>query len=194
MQLYLASTSPRRQELLRQVGFEFTVLAVDVPEVQLPNELPAAYSQRVAQEKATAGFAALGQPEGVVVLGADTEVVLDDEVFGKPQNAAHAAQMLQKLSGKTHATLTSVCAISASQQQVLLQTSKVRFKSLSAQEIDHYVASGESVGRAGAYAIQGLAASFISHLEGSYSGVMGLPVFETTNLLASFGVLPKQLG
>ncbi len=192
MQLYLASASPRRQELLRQVGFDFTVLSVDVPEIRLVDESPAAYSQRVAHEKALAGFVALGRPEGVVVLGADTEVVLADEVFGKPADAAHASQMLHKLSGQTHETLTSVCVMSAANQKVLLQTSKVHFKALSSEEIVRYVASGEPMGRAGAYAIQGLAASFISHLEGSYSGVMGLPVFETTALLASFGVLPKH--
>jgi septum formation protein len=190
--LYLASASPRRAALLTQLGLAFTVLNADVPEVLGVHESPEQYSQRVALAKARAGFTQLKATaelqSSAVVLGADTEVVLDGRVFGKPVDAADAAAMLRSLSGRAHQVLSSVALVSARTEERILQTSKVHFKVLSEAEIACYLESGEAVGKAGAYAIQGLAGAFVSHLEGSFSGVMGLPVFETAVLLRRFGV------
>jgi len=129
---------------------------------------------------------------GAVVLGADTEVVLGDEVFGKPADAAHAADMLRRLSGRTHQAISAVWCISAGREERALSVSDVVFAPLSEQEISTYVATGEPIGRAGAYAIQGRAAAFISRLSGSYSGVMGLPLFETVELLRRSGIEAAQ--
>jgi septum formation protein len=190
--LYLASASPRRAALLTQLGLNFKVLSADVPEVLGSHESPAQYSQRVALAKAQAGFTFLrASPElqlEAVVLGADTEVVLAGRVFGKPVDFADAAEMLRSLSGKSHDVLSSVALISAHQQTVVLQQSKVHFKALNDADIARYLESGEAMGKAGAYAIQGLAGAFVSHLEGSYTGVMGLPVFETAALLRRYGI------
>lgn len=190
--LYLASASPRRAALLTQLGLAFTVLTADVPEVLSADESPEQYSQRVALAKARAGFAQLqGNRElqsAAIVLGADTEVVLDGRVFGKPVDLADAAAMLRSLSGRTHQVLSSVALISALTEERILQTSTVHFKALSEAEITRYIESGEAMGKAGAYAIQGLAGAFVSHLEGSFTGVMGLPVFETAALLRRFGI------
>jgi septum formation protein len=192
IKLYLASASPRRQELLIQLGFAFEKLVLDVPEIRGEDESPEHYGQRVALLKAQAGFAHLGQPVGVVVLGADTEVVLDGVVFGKPQDAEHARAMLQQLSGRTHAVMSAVAAVRSGLSESLLQVSNVQFKPLSADEMSDYIASGEPFGKAGGYAIQGRAAAFIASLQGSYSGVMGLPLFETTALLARFDMQPNS--
>ncbi len=190
--LYLASASPRRAALLNQLGLAFTVLNADVPEVLGAHESPEQYSQRVALAKARAGFTQLKATaelqSSAVVLGADTEVVLDGRVFGKPVDAADAAAMLRSLSGRAHQVLSSVALVSAHTEERILQTSTVHFKALSEAEIARYLESGEAMGKAGAYAIQGLAGAFVSHLEGSFSGVMGLPVFETAALLRRFGV------
>ncbi|HEX7369899.1 MAG TPA: Maf family protein, partial [Rhodanobacteraceae bacterium] len=151
---------------------------------------PAAYVERVARAKATAGLDLIASrdPEAVV-LGADTEVVLADRVFGKPRDADDAAAMLRGLSGRTHTVISVVCCATASTQQVAVCESAVTFAALDDAAIARYVATGEPFGKAGAYAIQGQAASFIAHLEGSYSGVMGLPLFETARLLRDAGVL-----
>lgn len=186
--LYLASASPRRLELLRLAGFVPEVLNVDVPEVRAADETPEQYGQRVACAKAEAGFRRVSSIDGAVVLGSDTEVILDGRVFGKPENAVAAAEMLSTLSGRSHQVITAVTAFAKHGPQSFLHTSTVRFKALSIQEINAYIATGEPFGKAGAYAIQGVAATFIDDLQGSYSSVMGLPVFETNALLNQLGV------
>jgi septum formation protein len=186
--LHLASQSPRRRQLLEQIGVEFGVLEVEVPEVRAAGEPALDYVSRVAREKAGAGLLAIGAVRDAVVLGADTEVVLGDEVFGKPADATDAAAMLRRLSGRTHQAITVVWLVSAAREAHVVCASDVTFAPLDEARIAAYVASGEPLGRAGAYAIQGRAASFIARLEGSYSGVMGLPLFETTTLLRDFGI------
>jgi septum formation protein len=196
--LYLASRSARRQELLRQLGIGFELLRLreasgrqrDVIEVANDGEPPLHYVERIARTKATvAGQQMLrrGLPPRPV-LGADTEVVLDGAIYGKPRNAADAARMLGQLSGRTHQVFTAVAV--SNEQEVIAEiaTSSVSFRELTREEIDRYVATGESVDKAGAYAIQGRAAGFVSRLEGSYTGVMGLPLFETAGILARIGV------
>lgn len=186
--LHLASQSPRRRELLARLGVDFGIVDVDVPEVRVPGEPPEDYVRRVAREKAGAGLLEMVAVPGALVLGADTEVVLDDEVFGKPRDAADAAAMLRKLSGRTHEVLSVVVAVSAGRESQRVSRSRVTFASLPDEDIAAYVASGEPMGRAGAYAIQGGAERFVSRLDGSYSGVMGLPLHETAALLREFGI------
>lgn len=185
--LYLASRSPRRAELLRQIGLDFSVLEVEVEERWGPGESPEGYVGRVARDKARAGLYALSGQSGSVVIGADTEVVLDGEVFGKPVSQASATDMLCRLSGRSHRVLSGVCCVSGQRIESALCESIVTFMDLTEEDITAYVASGESSGKAGAYAIQGRAAVFIRHLSGSYSGVMGLPLFETAQLLGRHG-------
>ena len=187
--LHLASQSPRRRQLLEQLGVDFTVLDVDVPEQRASAESPQEYVSRVAHAKARVGLSALGHAEEAWVLGADTEVVLDDEVFGKPRDADDAAAMLRRLSGHTHAVISVVWLIGKNHEQSETSISQVRFDTLDEATIATYVATGEPFGKAGAYAIQGRGATLIAHLEGSYSGVMGLPVFETARLLRSVKVM-----
>ncbi|MFY2765287.1 Maf family protein [Arenimonas sp. MALMAid1274] len=187
--LYLASQSPRRRELLTQLGMQFGLLDVDVPEQRLPGEPPEAYVSRVAREKAGAGLLAVVGTPGAVVLGADTEVVLDDVVFGKPADAAEAARMLGLLSGRTHRVVSTVWLVDAGRELHATSLTDVRFETLTPARIDAYLATGECFGKAGAYAIQGRAAAFVSHLSGSHSGVMGLPLHETAELLRGFGLL-----
>ncbi|MEO8998062.1 MAG: Maf family protein [Rhodanobacter sp.] len=189
--LHLASQSPRRRQLLEQIGVDFAVLDVEVSEQRAPDELPQAYVSRVARDKARAGLASLGNRRDAVVLGADTEVVLDDEVFGKPQDAQDAAGMLYRLSGRTHAVISVVWLVSAGREQSVECVSYVRFAVLDEPTIAAYVATGEPFGKAGAYAIQGRGAMLVEHLQGSYSGVMGLPVFETAYLLRGFTIASK---
>jgi septum formation protein len=186
--LYLASQSPRRRELLAQLGLDFGLLEVDVPEVRVAGEPPEDYVRRVAREKAGAGLLKVVTIPAALVIGADTEVVLDDEVFGKPADAGEAVQMLRRLSGRSHRVISSVVVLSGSREAQATSLSEVRFAPLSDQEIADYVASGEWFGKAGGYAIQGQAAGFVPHLAGSYSSVMGLPLFETRQLLRGFGV------
>jgi septum formation protein len=186
--LYLASKSPRRAQLLEQIGLRPGLLDVDVPERRAPGEPPADYVRRVAREKAGAGLLQLAAVPGAVVVGADTEVVLDDEVFGKPADDADAAAMLQRLSGRSHQVLSAVYVMNAARELHALQVSEVRFAALSEADIADYVATGEPRGKAGGYAIQGRAAAFVAHLAGSHSGVMGLPLHETARLLDAFGV------
>lgn len=186
--LHLASKSPRRVQLLEQMGLTFGVLDIDVPEVRAAGEPAADYVRRVAREKAGAGLLkVLGSPEAVV-LAADTEVVLDDHVFGKPADAADAAAMLRRLSGRTHQVLSAVCCISGGRELQAMNVSEVTIAELDDTAIAAYIATGEPFGKAGAYAIQGRAGAFIEHLSGSHTGVMGLPVFETMRLLAAFGI------
>jgi septum formation protein len=187
--LHLASQSPRRRELLARLGLAFGVLDIDVVEHRQATELPEDYVRRVAREKAGAGLLQVMQVQDALVIGADTEVVLDDEVFGKPRDAIDAAAMLRRLSGRTHRVLSAVSVVSAGRELQALSESEVTFAELDDATIDGYVASGEPDGKAGAYAIQGLAQAFIPRLSGSYSGVMGLPLFETAQLLRGFGAL-----
>jgi septum formation protein len=184
--LYLASKSPRRLQLLQQIGLQPALLDVEVPECRAPGEAPADYVCRVAREKAGAGLRVASAQ--AVVLGADTEVVLDDEVFGKPDGEDAAVAMLQRLSGRVHQVLSAVCVVGEGRMREVLQTSEVRFAVLDDALIKDYLSCGEWQGKAGAYAIQGRAGAFISHLSGSFSGVMGLPVHETAHLLAAFGI------
>lgn len=188
--LHLASQSPRRRELLARLGVPFGVLDVDVPEQRADGEPPEDYVRRVAREKAGAGLLEVVSVPGALVLGGDTEVVLGDEVFGKPRDADDAAAMLRRLSGRTHRVLSAVCVVSAGREAQAVSASNVTFAELSDADIARYVASGEPMGRAGAYAIQGQAEAFTTRLEGSYSGVMGLPLHETAGLLRQFGMLP----
>src|SRR5690606_9308723 len=185
--LHLASQSPRRRELLARLGVAFGTIDIDIPEVRQPGEPASDYVCRVAREKAGAGLLAVVGVPGAVVLGADTEVVLDDRVFGKPRDAADAADMLRSLSGRTHEVLTAVSLVSGAREAQALCRSQVSFARLDEGEIAAYVASGEPMGRAGGYAIQGGAERFVARLDGSYSGVMGLPLYETSQLLREFG-------
>ncbi len=186
--LHLASQSPRRRELLGRLGLEFGVLGIDVPERREPGEAPADYVRRVAREKAGAGLLRVAGVAGAVVIGADTEVILDGEVFGKPRDAGDAAAMLRRLSGHTHEVVSAVSVVSAAREAQAVSVSQVRFAELSGEDIAGYVASGEPMGKAGAYAIQGRGEAFVRHLSGSHSGVMGLPLFETLELLRGFGI------
>lgn len=188
--LYLASKSPRRRQLLQQLGLDFSVLDVDVPEQRAADESAQAYVSRVARDKALAGLTGLDDTGGAVVLGSDTEVVLDGEVFGKPADVQAAAAMLRRLSGRTHAVISAVWALGVARECCETCLSQVRFATLDESVIAAYVATGESFGKAGGYAIQGRGASLVERLEGSYSGVMGLPLFETARLLRGFGIDP----
>ena len=186
--LYLASKSPRRAELLARLGVDFGVLDLDIPEQRLPGEPAEEYVRRVAREKAGAGLLTVMAVPDAIVLGADTEVILDDEVFGKPRDAADAAAMLRRLSGRTHHAVTAVSLVSAGREAQAVSVSEVSFAELGEEEIATYLATGQAEGKAGAYGIQGAAERFVRHLSGSYSGVMGLPLHETSQLLKSFGV------
>lgn len=182
MKIYLASRSPRRRELLDQIGVEFEIIDIDIDESWDGKEKPENYVQRIALEKARAGNAF--SDEDFPVLAADTAVVLDEHILGKAENKKDAIAMLKKLSGKTHTVLSAVSLIHK-HEKCLLNISTVTFKKLSQSEIADYCETDEPIGKAGGYAIQGRAAVFIKHLEGSYSGVMGLPLFETQKLLQS---------
>jgi septum formation protein len=186
--LYLASQSPRRRELLGRLGLEFGLIDLDLPEHRQPGEPALEYVRRVAREKAGAGLLKVVANPSALVLGSDTEVVLDDEVFGKPRDAADAAAMLRKLSGRTHQVISAVSLVSPSREAQAVSISQVAFAELDDAAIERYVATGEPMGKAGAYAIQGYAEVFVSRLDGSYSGVMGLPLHETARLLREFGV------
>jgi len=187
-QLYLASKSPRRATLLRQIGVEFEVLSVNVDEAMLAAETPVEYARRLATEKARAGWHTLIPGKQRPVLGADTIVIAADSVLGKPAGREEGVAMLLALSGATHEVISAV-ALAGDQETVCSQCSRVTFRTLTPRECEAYWDSGEPRDKAGAYAIQGLAAMFISRLEGSYSGVMGLPLYETTELLRTFGIV-----
>lgn len=190
MQIYLASQSPRRRELLQQIGVRFRVLAADVNEAPLPRETPEDYVLRIARIKAEVAWMRVAerrlQPHPV--LAADTAVILGRHILGKPATDAAARAMLQALSGRSHRVLTSVAVAYENRLKLATSETRVKFRRLAADEIAHYVASGEPHDKAGGYGIQGLAASFIARIEGSYSGVMGLPLFETARLLKTFGI------
>ena len=198
--IYLASRSPRRLDLLRQLGIECRLLLDDdelraeALEAVLPGERPAAYVHRVAMAKAQAALARLAASAlaPAPLLSADTTVAVGGRILGKPADAAEAAAMLRLLSGRTHKVLTAVVVACANRTRVVTatQVSKVRFCRLRPREISAYVASGEPFGKAGGYAIQGRAAGFVRSIEGSHSGIMGLPLYETSVLLRKAGYPP----
>jgi septum formation protein len=196
--IYLASKSPRRRELLRQVGVEFELLslrtdpgrAIDVSEDALGGEAALAYVERVARAKGAFAWNVLHLRRMPLrpVLSADTTVTIDGEILGKPANAREAVAMLERLSGRTHQVLTSVTLHYTDVFEQVTQVSNVRFAKLSPADIQAYCATPEPYDKAGGYGIQGLAALFIEHIEGSHSGIMGLPVFETAQLLQKAGI------
>lgn len=181
----LASQSPRRKELLAQLGMTFQVLAADIDETPLIDEAAMQYVQRMAIEKAmvVAEYAA-GQP----VLAADTSVVIDGEILGKPTSRDHAQQMLRRLSGRSHQVMTAVALYANGQLRQRLAVTEVRFGELSAEQIRCYVETGDADDKAGGYGIQGVAGQFVAHIAGSYSGVVGLPLYETAALLREAGI------
>jgi len=196
--IYLASKSPRRRELLRQIGVHFEILllrdatnrSADVSEAVLPNEAPADYVKRVTDDKATAAWNMMLLRKLPVrpVLAADTTVVLNGVIFGKPSNRSEAHAMLSSLSGQTHQVYTSIAVHFHEHHKACTQISDVTFCKLTAQQINHYCDTQEPYDKAGGYGIQGSAAQFISHISGSYSGIMGLPLFETAQLLSESGI------
>jgi septum formation protein len=186
--VYLASASPRRSELLRQIGVAFEVRPADIKEEMLARELPEDYVLRLAAAKAGAVWATLVGADARPVLAADTAVVLEGAVLGKPLDAAEALQMLERLSGRSHRVLTAVALRTDIGVETRLSASEVRFRATTAAERLAYCSTGEPFDKAGGYGIQGHAAVFIEELHGSYSGVMGLPLFETAALLARSGL------
>lgn len=195
MRLILASASPRRAELLRAAGFAFEVRPADVDERVKPGETASAYVERLAREKATAAHhsdASSGRHD-VVVLGADTAVVVDGEILGKPRDDEDAARMLRRLSGRVHEVMTGVCAQAAASAVAHVEVSHVFFSTLSEEDIAWYVASGEGRDKAGAYAIQGLASRFIPRIEGSYSNVVGLPISVVIHLVGRLATSQRLL-
>lgn len=196
--IYLASKSPRRRELLRQIGVEFELLLLrsegprgpDVTEEVLPGETPGVYVARVANEKADFAFDLVQRRRLTLrpVLSADTTVAIDGEILGKPATPAEAIAMLEKLSGREHQVLTAIAVRHRDFAQCITQVSQVRFAALSPASIKAYCATQEPYDKAGGYGIQGLASVFIEHIEGSHSGIMGLPLFETAQLLRQAGL------
>ena len=188
MTLILASASPRRAELLTSAGFAFEVLAADVDETPLPGEPAEAYALRVARDKAIAVFHKC-RKSGNAVLAADTVVVLDGEILGKPNDSADAGRILRLLSNAVHDVHTAVVVRTPMGERAEVMKTRVRFRHLDDSEIEWYVASGEPEGKAGAYAIQGRAARFIDHIEGSWSNVVGLPIATVYRLLKELSVV-----
>ena len=187
--IYLASSSPRRAELLRQIGMEFVVLGVDVNENRKPGESARQYVCRIARIKAEAGARRLVlEAADYRVIGADTTIVLDGDIMGKPADRSACRCMLERLSARQHQVLTAVALATPTGIEQRLSRSEVSFRRLTSAEIEAYCAGTEPMDKAGAYAIQGRAAVFIERLEGSYSGVMGLPIFETAELLQASGL------
>lgn len=183
MKLYLASRSPRRRELLDQIGVQYECLDIDINEEWNHKEQACDYVTRLAVEKAQAGFALLQSSQNNSVLAADTSVVLDDIVLGKATTDTEAMTMLSSLSGRCHHVYTGVALTTERGTKVLINSNRVFFRPISEEECLAYCNIDEPIGKAGGYAVQGRAAIFIERLEGSYSGVMGLPLYETANLL-----------
>lgn len=187
--IYLASASPRRSELLRQIGVPFKVRTAEVAEVRADGERPDEYVRRLAAEKAEAVWTRVAVAAPRPVLAADTAVVLGGRVFGKPADAAEVEEMLEALSGRTHRVLTAVTLRCDDSTETLLSESEVRFRATTPEERAAYCRSSEPLDKAGGYGIQGRAAMFVEHLSGSYSGVVGLPLFETAELLKRSGIV-----
>lgn len=186
--LILASASPRRQQLLEQIGVRFTVAGQDIDESRHQGESPPDYVRRMAQEKAISALQACRQPHDCMILGADTIVVLDEVVMGKPRDELDARRMLLQLSSREHAVFSAVTVCTQADTATSLSVSRVQFRAISPREAASYWLTGEPSGKAGGYAIQGFAAIFVKQLIGSYSGVMGLPLYETAHLLQKFGI------
>ena len=183
--LILASQSPRRAELLSQIGVPFTALSADIDESILPNETPENYVQRLAQQKAqTGGRASADTAKRRLVLGADTVVVINEQVMGKPKDFDDAKAMLNLLSGQQHQVLTAVTVTSGQRFETILVKTDVTFCALSPSQIEAYWQTGEPKDKAGSYAIQGIGGKFVTHIKGSYSAVVGLPLYETNQLLS----------
>ena len=188
--MILASASPRRRELLTQIGVHFSIQPADIDETPYANEHPADYVERMAREKALAVALTIGED---FVLGADTTVVCDGEILAKPADAAEATAMLSSLSGQAHQVLTAVALAQAGQVRSQVVSTRVRFRDLSADEIAAYVATGEPMDKAGAYGIQGLGAILVADIQGSYSNVVGLPLTETATMLREAGIAVWQM-
>ena len=187
--IYLASQSPRRAELLRQIGVDFKVYATDIDERVNAGESPEAYVSRLAQSKARVAAAEIGTSHSDwVVLAADTTIAIDGDIIGKPEDAAHCHCILHRLSGREHQVLTAVAVATRDRIECRLTHNRVTFRALAEHEVQRYCATSEPMDKAGAYAIQGKAAIFIERLEGSYSAVMGLPLCETAELLQDAGI------
>ena len=191
MRLYLASRSPRRRELLHQIGIEFDTLIspFEVDETPLAGEAPATYVERVTRAKAAQGLSLIRERHLIAhpVLSADTTLEVDGEIIGKPDSPSHAESILHRLSGRTHRVITGVAVANRLRCDYVSSVSEVRFRPLAQDEIRHYILSGEPMDKAGAYGIQGRAGLFVAHIAGSYSGIMGLPLCETGELLKTFG-------
>lgn len=189
-QIYLASNSPRRKELLQQLGVAFIHLDSEIDETPLANETAQDYCLRIAQAKNRAAQAVRFEQNltDLPILTADTTVALAHHILGKPDSPAHAKAMLQQLSGQKHQVLTALCLSYQGKEFTCLQTNEVEFKTLTENEITAYVATGIPLDKAGAYGIQGIGGSFIKHLSGSFTGVMGLPLYETSELLRQCGI------
>ena len=193
MTIVLASASPRRQELLINAGIEFVVRPANIPEVRLPHESPKGFAERMAQEKArtirdNVEAAHPQNKNSLAVLGADTVVVIGNEVLGKPTNSGDAARMLRLLSGREHSVITGVCLSGETFEDVRSETTIVYFGELSESDIKSYIKTGEPMDKAGAYAIQGMASRWISKIEGDYNNVVGLPVDLVLQMLREHGV------
>jgi septum formation protein len=192
--IYLASASPRRSALLSQIGVPHRVRPTDLDERRRNAEHPSVYVQRLAREKADAVWSALSSAERLPVLAADTTVAIDADILGKPADEHDAVRMLSRLSGRSHQVYTGLALVSKDGTREAVSVSEVQFRELCAGEIRAYWRTGEPADKAGAYAVQGLAAAFIERIAGSYSGIMGLPLFETAALLSHIGwrILPEH--
>lgn len=186
--IFLASASPRRKTLLERIGVRFEVITQVIDEQPNADEAPEVFAIRLALEKARTGCAARPAGAQAPVLGADTVVVVDDALMGKPKDQTEALSMLMTLSGRSHRVLTGVALVDAEKESTRLSISHVHFRPITAAEAARYWGTGEPLGKAGGYAVQGLGGVFVEQLEGSYTGVMGLPLFETHDLLAEFGI------
>ncbi len=191
MTLYLASTSPRRRELLAQADVKFSVLDIAIDESKRPNELPTSYVERLAKEKAEAGYQSVQDDDAAVVLAADTIVVLEDDILGKPSTQAEAQSMLRALSGRSHVVMTAFAIKTEQQIRVQRINTTVFFRSITSKEIDWYWHTGEQQDKAGGYGIQSKGGVFVSGISGSYSAVVGLPLAEVVVALQNFDIYPE---
>ncbi|MEH6624844.1 MAG: Maf family protein [Motiliproteus sp.] len=189
--LVLASHSPRRKELLQQIGVSFSSCGADIDETHCAGESPAQYVQRLALQKAQAVQHQFG--DDAVIIGSDTAVVCDEHILGKPKNQQHCVEMLMQLSGRQHQVMTSIALLDGERSLAKVVTSQVFFRTLSKIECQSYWQTGEPKDKAGGYGIQGLGAVFVKHIEGSYSAVVGLPLMETAELLGQMGVAIWQM-
>ena len=191
MTLYLASTSPRRRELLSQADIKFSVLDIAIDETQRANELPTAYVERLAKEKAEAGYQSIQDDNNAIVLAADTIVVLEDDILGKPSNQTEAHEMLRALSGRSHVVMTAFAIKTDELIRVQRVNTTVFFRAITSKEIDWYWRTGEQLDKAGGYGIQGKGGVFVSNISGSYSTVVGLPLAEVVVALQNFDIYPQ---